>query len=112
MAIMCINSEKTKLYPKIFDGIDFAHIYHIVSQAKEFEESNRDHISVQWYNDDYRVACPLSNNKLFDTLEKAVKMLMLHEKEGLPVKCEWFHHLPIYNKEVIPIEFKEQNFPQ
>ena len=37
---------------------------------------------------------------------------MLNEKEGLPVKLEWFNHLPIYNKEDIPIKFKEPNFPE
>ena len=39
-------------------------------------------------------------------------MLMLNEKEGLPVNLEWFNHLPIYNKEDIPIEFQEQKFPK
>ena len=39
-------------------------------------------------------------------------MLMLNKNEGLPVKLEWFNHLPIYNEEDIPIEFKEQNYPQ
>ena len=38
-------------------------------------------------------------------------MLMLNEKEGLPVKLEWFNHFPIYNGKEIPIKFKEQNFP-
>ena len=55
----------------------------------------------------YQVACLSSNYKQFDELEKAVKMLMLNQKEGLPVKFEWFDHLPIYNEEDIPIEFKE-----
>ena len=39
-------------------------------------------------------------------------MLMLNEKEGLPVKLEWFNHLPIYNKKDLPIEFNEPNFPE
>ena len=39
-------------------------------------------------------------------------MLMLNEKEGLPVKLEWFNHFPIYNDEELPIEFKEPNFPE
>ena len=39
-------------------------------------------------------------------------MLMLNEKEGLPVKLEWFNHLPIYNNEELPIKFKETNFPK
>ena len=39
-------------------------------------------------------------------------MLMLNEREGLPVKLEWFNHLPIYNKEDLPIEFKESNFTE
>ena len=47
----------------------------------------------------------------FDAFEKAVKMLMLNEKEGLLVKLEWFNHLPIYNKEDLPIKFKQSNFP-
>ena len=51
-------------------------------------------------------------NKLFDALEKTVKMLMLNEKEGLPILLEWFNHLLIYNKEDIPIKIKEPNFPE
>ena len=43
----------------------------------------------------HQVACLSSNNKQFDALEKAVKMLILNEKEGLPVKLEWFNHLLI-----------------
>ena len=88
-------------------GIDCAHTFHVLSQAKEFEEPN--HISVQWRNTYNQVACLSSNNKQFDALEKAVKMLMLNEKEGLPVKLEWFNHLPIYNDEELPIE---SNFPE
>ena len=53
---------------------------------KEFEEPNHHHISVQWWNTHYQVACLSSNNKRFDALEKAIKTLMLNEKEGLPVK--------------------------
>ena len=83
-----------------------------MSQAKEFEEPNNNHISVQWLNTYYQIVCLSSNNKQFDALEKAVKMLMLNEKEGLPVKLEWFNHLLIYNEEDLLIEFKEQNFPQ
>ena len=39
-------------------------------------------------------------------------MLMLNEEEGLPVKLKWLNHLPISNEEDIPIEIKEQYFPQ
>ena len=39
-------------------------------------------------------------------------MLMLNEKEGLTIKLKWFNHLPISNKEDLPIEFKEPHFPQ
>ena len=89
-----------------------SHIFHVLSQAKEFEEPNYHHISVQWWNKYYQVACLSPSNKQFDALEKAVKMLMLHEKEGLPVKLEWFNHLPIYNEEDLPIRFKERTFPE
>ena len=61
-------------------GIDCAHIFYVLSQAKEFEEPNHHHISVQWWNTYYQVACLSSNNKQFDILEKAVKMLMLNKK--------------------------------
>ena len=60
----------------------------------------------------YHVACLSSNNNQFDALEKAVKMLMLNEKEGLPLKLEWFDHLPIYNNEDLAIKFKEPNFSE
>ena len=66
--------------------------------------------SVWWWKTYYQVACLSSNNKKFDALEKVVKMLMLNEKDGRPVKLEWFNHLPIYNKEDLPIEFKEAIF--
>ena len=39
-------------------------------------------------------------------------MLMLNEKEGLPVKLGWFNHLLMYHEQDKPIEFQEQNFPQ
>ena len=81
-----------------------------MSQAKEFEELNHHHISVQWWDTCYQVACLSLINKQFVTLEKAVKMLMLNEKEGLPVKCEWFNHLPTYNEEDITIELKQPHF--
>ena len=45
----------------------------MLSQAKEFEEPNHDHISVQWWNTYYQVAGLSSSNKQFDVLEKAVK---------------------------------------
>ena len=38
-------------------GIDCAHIFHVVSQAKEFEELNHHYISVRWLNTYYQVAC-------------------------------------------------------
>ena len=88
-------------------GIDYAHTFHVLSQAKEFEEPNHHNIIVQWWNIYYRVACLLSNNKQFDALEKVVKMLMQNEKERLPVKLEWFNHLPIFNEWDLPIELKE-----
>ena len=37
-------------------GIDCAHIFHVVSQAKQFEEPNHHHISVQLWNIYYQVA--------------------------------------------------------
>ena len=83
-----------------------------MSQTKEFEEPNHHHISVRWWNTYYQVACLSSNNKRFDALEKAVKMLMLNEKEGIPVKLECFTHLPIYNRKDLPIKFKVPNFPE
>ena len=38
-------------------------------------------------------------------------MLMMNEKEGLPVKSEWFNHLPIYHEKELPMDFKEHDFP-
>ena len=64
------------------------------------------------WNTYYQVPCSSSNNKQFDALEKAVKMLMLNEKEGLPMKMECFDHLPIYNKEDLPIKYEEPNVPE
>ena len=62
------------------DGIDCAHVFHVLFQIKEFEESNHHHISVRWWNTYFQVACLSSNNKQFDAIEKAVKMLKLNEK--------------------------------
>ena len=64
-------------------GIDCGHIFHIMSQAKDFEEPNHHHISVRWWNSYYQVACLSSTNDQFDALEKGVKLLMMNEKDGL-----------------------------
>ena len=90
--------------------IDCALIFHVLSQAKEFVEPNHHHISVRWWNNYYQIACLSSKNIQFDESEKAVKMMMLIEKEGLPVKLEWFNHLPIYHNKNLPIEFKNKIF--
>ena len=92
-------------------GIDCSHIFHILSQHKELEEQNHHHISVQWRNTYYQVACLSSNNKQFYALEKAVKMLMLNERRS-SCKIGMFNHLPTYNNEDLPIKFKEPNFPE
>ena len=39
-------------------------------------------------------------------------MLVINEKEELPVKLEWFDHLPIYSEKDLPIELKEPNFSE
>ena len=44
-------------------GIDCVHLFHVVSQAKEFDEPNHHHINVQWWNTCHENACLSSNNK-------------------------------------------------
>ena len=67
-------------------GIDCAHVLHIGSQAKEFEEPNHHCIGTRWWNTYYLVACLSSSSKKFDALGKAVKMLILNEKRRF--SCE------------------------
>ena len=47
-------------------GIDCAHIFHELFQAKEFQEPNHHHISEQWWNTCYQVAYLSSNNNQLD----------------------------------------------
>ena len=49
--------------------------------------------------------CLSTNNNEFDALEKAMKMLQLNEKDGLPIALKWFNYLPIHNKKYIRDEF-------
>ena len=91
-------------------GIDCCHIYPVISQSKEFEESSHHDISVLWWDTYYQISCLSADNKEFDALEKAMKILQMNEMDGLPVQLKWFNHLPIDNKKCIPDDFKKDNY--
>ena len=59
----------------------------------------------------YQFACMLKNNKQFQALEKAMKILHINEKDGLAVEAKWFNHLPIYDVKNLPIDFVTYNHP-
>ena len=40
----------------------------------------------------------LNNDKQFEALNKAMKILQIDEEYGLAVEGKWFNHLPIYNE--------------
>ena len=48
--------------------IDCAHIFHVLSQAKDFEEPNHHHISVRWWNMPYVEIIASFNNSCFGLL--------------------------------------------
>ena len=56
----------------------------------------------------YQTSCLSAYNQEFDALEKAMKILQLNEKDGLPVKSKWLNHLPIHNEKYIPDEFRNE----
>ena len=91
--------------------IDCPHIYPVIYQSKEFEEPSHHDISVCWLNTHYQTSCLSADDKEFDALEKARKILQLHEKDVSPVQLKWFDHLPIHNKKYIPDKFKKEKYP-
>ena len=78
--------------------IDYPHVYHVISQSKEFEEPSHHDISVRWRNTFYQISYLSADNEEFD-------------KDGLSVQIKWFNHLPIYNEKYIPDESKMENYP-
>ena len=52
------------------------------------------------------------NDKQFDGLEKAIKILQFDEKDGLPVEAKWFNHLPIHNEKHLPLDFETSEYPK
>ena len=93
-------------------GIDCPHVYQVVSQPQEFKESSHQYISVRWWNSFHQFACMSKNDKLFETLEKAIKIWKINEKDGLPVEAKCFNHLPIYDKKDLPTDFGTYDNPQ
>ena len=75
-------------------GINCPHVYHVVSQSREFKEPGHRHISVRWWDFFYQFACISMNGKQFEALEKAMKILQINEKDSLPIETKWFNHLP------------------
>ena len=93
-------------------GIDCPHVYHVVCQSQEFKEPTHHHISVRWWNSFYQFACMSKNDKQFEALEKAIKILLFDEKDGLPVEAKWFNHLPIHNEKDLPLDFETSEYPK
>ena len=93
-------------------GIDCPHVYHVISQAQNFDKPNHHDISVRWWNSFYQVACMSKNDKQYEPLQKAMKILQLQENEGLLVDTKWFNHLPISNQKVLPSDFVSYGYPQ
>ena len=83
-------------------GIDCPHVYHVVSQSKEFDEPSHHEVSVCWWNIYYQISCLSADNQEFDELEKAMKILQLNKKDGLPVQ--------IHNEKNVPDEFKKEKY--
>ena len=50
------------------------------------------YISVRWRNCFYHFAYMSKNDKQFEALEKAMKILQINEKDGLHVEAKWFNH--------------------
>ena len=92
-------------------GIECPHIYHVISQTKECKELSHHDISVRWWNTYYQLSCLSADNQEFDELEKAMKILKLNEKDGLPIESKLFYHVPIHNEKYVPDEFKKENYP-
>ena len=92
-------------------GIGCPDVYHVISLSKEFKEPSHHDISVHWWNTIYQIPCLTSDNKEFDLLEIAMKLLKLNEKDGLLVQIKWFYHLPFHNEKYISDEFKKVKYP-
>ena len=73
-------------------GIDCPHVHHVISQSKEFKEPTHHDIGARWWNTYFQMSCLSAGNKEFDVLEKAMKVLQINEKDGLPVELKWFNH--------------------
>ena len=52
------------------------------------------------------------NDKQFEALEKAMKVLQIDEKDVLAVEAKWFNHLPIYDEKDFSTNFVTYDYPQ
>ena len=52
------------------------------------------------------------NDKQFEAIEKAMKILKINEKDGLPVEAKWFNHIPIYDEKDLLTDFVTYDYPQ
>ena len=69
-------------------GTDYPHIYHVISQSNVFKEPSHHDISVCWWNTFYQISCLSTDNEEFDTLEKAMKILQMNEKDSLAAQLK------------------------